>query len=148
MCYSLIYKFFFSWDIASFHFKLCFYKGSFQIDSTRLENTDYIWNPSSNMRCHLHLKSMVQIIISKVQFFFFIRKETYQVSPVWSTLVYPVYFGPFRSIRSTSFTSVKFGPLRSILVLHLTLFDKTVLSCVKCIINFLGMLCILENGAL
>ena len=33
-----------------------------------------------------------------------------------SCLVYPVYFGPFWSIQSTSFTSVQFGPLRSILV--------------------------------
>ena len=31
-----------------------------------------------------------------------------------SCLVYPVYFGPFWSIQSTSFTSVQFGPLRSI----------------------------------
>ena len=83
MCYSLIYKnfcfllfvfffFWFSWDIASFHFKPCFSTGSFQIGSTRLENTDYIWNSSSDMHCHLHLKSMVQIIISKVQLFFFL----------------------------------------------------------------------------
>ena len=36
--------------------------------------TIYMWNSSSDMRCHLHLrfKSMVQIIISKVQFFFFL----------------------------------------------------------------------------
>ena len=38
--------------------------------------------------------------------------------------------------------------LFSIPVLHLTWLDETVPSCVKCIINFLGMLCILENGAL
>ena len=44
------------------------------------------------------------------------RKEIYQIGPVWSTLVYPVYFGPFRSIQSTLFTSVQFGPLRFIMV--------------------------------
>ena len=44
------------------------------------------------------------------------RKETYQIGPVWSTLVYPVYFGPFRSIQSTLFTSFQFGPLRFIMV--------------------------------
>ena len=38
--------------------------------------------------------------------------------------------------------------LFSIPVLHLTWLDETVLSCVKCIINFSGMLCILENVAL
>ena len=38
--------------------------------------------------------------------------------------------------------------LFSIPVLHLTWLDETVLSCVKCIIKFSGMLCILENGAL
>ena len=38
--------------------------------------------------------------------------------------------------------------LFSILVLHLTWLDKTVPSCVKCIINFSRMLYILENGAL
>ena len=120
--YSLIYNIFvffvflFSWDIASFHFKLFFFTRSFQISSTRLENRDYIWNSSSNMHCHLHLKSTVQTIISKVQFFFSIRKETYQVGLVWSTLVYPVYFGQFQFIRSTSFTSVQFGPLWSLLV--------------------------------
>ena len=38
--------------------------------------------------------------------------------------------------------------LFSILVLHLTWLDETVPSCVKCIINFSGMLCILENSAL
>ena len=68
------------------------------------------------MHCHLHLKSTVQTIISKVQFFFSIRKKTYQVGLVWTTLVYPVYFGQFWFIRSTSFTSVQFGPLWSILV--------------------------------
>ena len=36
----------------------------------------------------------------------------------------------------------------SIPVFHLTWFNETVPSCVKCIINFSGMLCILENGAL
>ena len=109
--YIYIYFFFlFSWDIASFHFKLCFFTGSFQIGSTRLESRDYTWNSSSNMHRHLHLKSTVQTIISKVQFFFSIRKETYQVGLVWITLVYPVYFDQFRFIRSTSFTSVQFGP--------------------------------------
>ena len=44
------------------------------------------------------------------------RKETCQIGPVWSTLVYPVYFGPFQSIQSTLFTSVQFGPLRFIMV--------------------------------
>ena len=39
------------------------------------------------------------------------RKETYQIGHVWSTLVYLVYFSPFRSIQSTLFTSVEFGPL-------------------------------------
>ena len=38
--------------------------------------------------------------------------------------------------------------LFSIPVPHLTWLDETVPNCVKCIINFLGMLCILENGAL
>ena len=38
--------------------------------------------------------------------------------------------------------------LFSIPVLHLTWLDETVLSCVKCIIKFSGMLYILENGAL
>ena len=38
--------------------------------------------------------------------------------------------------------------LFSILMLHLTWLDETVPSSVKCIINFSGMLCILENGAL
>ena len=38
--------------------------------------------------------------------------------------------------------------LFSILVLHLTWLDETVPSCVKCIIKFSGMLCILQNGAL
>ena len=33
-------------------------------------------------------------------------------------------------------------------MLHLIRLDKTVPSCVKCIINFSEMLCILENGAL
>ena len=59
---------------------------------------------------------MVQIIISKVQFFFFIRKETYQVGPVWSTLVYPVYFGPFdllRSLQSNLVHLVYSGPIQS-----------------------------------
>ena len=43
------------------------------------------------------------------------RKETYQIGHVWSTLVYLVYFSPFRSIQSTLFTSVEFGPLRFIM---------------------------------
>ena len=38
--------------------------------------------------------------------------------------------------------------LFSIPVIHLTWLDETVLNCVKCIINFSAMLCILENGAL
>ena len=38
--------------------------------------------------------------------------------------------------------------LFSILMLHLTWLEETVTSFVKCIINFLGMLCILENDAL
>ena len=33
-------------------------------------------------------------------------------------------------------------------VLHLTWLNETMSSCVKCIIHFSGMLCILENGAL
>ena len=80
------------------------------------------------MRCHLHLKSMVKIIISKVQFFFFIRKETYQVSPVWSTMVYPVYFGPFDllfSLRSKSVYFSLFGPhlSNSVYLVHSIHFD-------------------------
>ena len=35
-----------------------------------------------------------------------------------------------------------------LLMLHLTRLEETVPSSVKCIINFSGMLCILENGAL
>ena len=38
--------------------------------------------------------------------------------------------------------------LFSILILHLTWLDETVPSSVKCIINYSGMLCILESGAL
>ena len=38
--------------------------------------------------------------------------------------------------------------LFSIPMLHLTRLDETMPSCVKCIINFSGMLCILENSAL
>ena len=38
--------------------------------------------------------------------------------------------------------------LFSILMLHLTWINETVLSYVKCIINFSGMLCVLENSAL
>ena len=45
----------------------------------------------------------------KIQFFFSIRKEKYQVGLVWSNLVYQVYFGQFRFIRSISFTSVNFS---------------------------------------
>ena len=112
MCYSLIYNFFFLLILHLFTLNRVF-TGSFQIGSTKLENTDYICNSSSDMHCHLHLKSMVKIIISKVQFFFFIRKETYQFGPIWSTLVYPVYFGPFDLLCSLQSNLVHFGPLWS-----------------------------------
>ena len=127
MCYSLIYNFFFLVILHLFTLNHVFI-GSFQIGSTKLENTDYIWNSSSDMHCHLHLKSMVKIIISKVQFFFFIRKETYQVSTVWSTMVYPVYFGPFDllfSLRSNSVYFSLFSPhlSNSVYLVHSVHFD-------------------------
>ena len=44
------------------------------------------------------------------------RKETYQIDLVWSTLVYPVNFGPFDLLRSVWANFVHFGSFWSNLV--------------------------------
>ena len=56
------------------------------------------------MRCQLHLKSMVQVII---------REETYQIGLVWSIQFTSVHFGPFNLLHSPRFNLVLFGPFSS-----------------------------------